>query len=49
MDVKKAIGLDGMSGWTLRECRVQLVESVWDVINSYVMEGRVKESGKEQV
>ena len=46
MDVKKAMGLDGVSGWTLRECREQSIDPIWDVINSLLAEGKVPREWK---
>ncbi|MPC74107.1 hypothetical protein E2C01_068453 [Portunus trituberculatus] len=34
LDIRKAMGHDGVSGWTLRECREQMVAPIWHVINS---------------
>ena len=36
LDVSKAIGLDGVSGWTLRECKDQLMQPVWEMITSTI-------------
>ena len=33
VDARKAMGADGVSSWTLKECREQLVEAIWNVIN----------------
>ena len=33
LDARKAMGPDGVSSWTLKECREQLVEAIWNVIN----------------
>ena len=42
LHIRKAMGPDVVSGWMLRENRKQiLVEPVWDVINSSLMERRV--------
>ena len=38
--------LDGVSNWTLKECREELVEPVWDVINTSLMEGTVPKEWK---
>ena len=46
LDVRKAMGPDGVSGWTLRECREQLVEPIWDVISSSLKEGKVPREWK---
>ncbi|MPD03416.1 hypothetical protein E2C01_099054 [Portunus trituberculatus] len=40
------MGPDGVSGWTLRECREQLVDPICDVINSSLMEGKVPKEWK---
>ncbi|MPC09655.1 hypothetical protein E2C01_002271 [Portunus trituberculatus] len=29
LDVRKAMGLDGVSGWPLKECKDQLLEPIW--------------------
>ena len=41
LDVRKAMGLDGVSGWTQRKCKDQLIQPIWEVITSSLMEGRV--------
>ena len=41
LDIRKAKGLDGMSGWTLRECKDQLIQPICEVINSSIEERRV--------
>ena len=46
LDVRKAMGPDGVSGWTLKECKEQLVQPVWEVITSSVKEGRVPKEWK---
>ena len=46
LDVRKAMGPDGVSAWTLRECREQLVEPIWDVINTSLKEGTVPKQWK---
>ena len=46
LDIKKAMGLDGVLNWTLKECSKELVESVWDVINTSFMEGIVPKKWK---
>lgn len=35
------MGMDEVSGWTLKECREQLVDRIWDVVSSSQKEGRV--------
>ena len=35
LDVSKAMGPDGVSGWTLKECKEQLIQPIWEVITSY--------------
>ncbi|MPC51510.1 hypothetical protein E2C01_045358 [Portunus trituberculatus] len=42
------MGPDGVSGWTLRECREQLVEPICDVINSSLMDVRVPREWKRE-
>lgn len=34
LDVWKAIGLDGVVGWILRECQEELVELIHDIIKT---------------
>ena len=46
LDVRKAIGPDGVSGWTLRECKDQLMQPIWKVITSSIEEGRVPKEWK---
>ena len=46
LDVRKSMGPDEVSNWTLKECREQLVEPIWDVINSSLIEGCVPEEWK---
>ena len=46
IDVRKAMGPDGVSGWILRECREQLVEPIWEIITSSLKEGRVPKEWK---
>ena len=41
LEARKAMGPDGVSSWTLKECRKQLVEPIWNVINSSLKEGNV--------
>ena len=40
VDVRKAVGPDGVSGWTLRECRKQLIDPIQDVIYNKIQIGR---------
>ena len=47
VDVRKALRPDGVSGWTLRECREQLVDPIWDVINSSLTEGKILRERKK--
>ena len=46
LDVRKAIGPDDVSGWILKECRDQLVEPIWDIIDSSLKEGKVPKEWK---
>ena len=46
MDVRKAMGPDGVPGWTLRECEDQLIQPIWEVIISSIEEGRVPQEWK---
>ena len=41
LDVRKAMGPDGVSDWTLKECKEQLIQPIWEVITSSIKEGRV--------
>ena len=47
LDVRKAMGPDEVSNWTLKECRKQLEEPIWDVINISMMEGTVPREWKK--
>ena len=40
------MGPDGVSGWTLRECKDQVIQPIWEVITSSIEEGRVSEEWK---
>ena len=46
LDVRKAMGPDGVSGWTLKECKEQLVQPIWEVITSSIKEERVPKEWK---
>ena len=46
LDVRKAMGPDGVSGWTLKECKEQLVQPIWEMITSSIKEGRVPKEWK---
>ena len=46
LDVRKAMGPDGVSGWTLKECKEQLVQPIWEVFTSSIKEGRVPKEWK---
>ena len=46
LDVRKAMGPDEVSNWILKECKKQLEEPFWDVINTSMMEGRVPKEWK---
>ena len=41
LDVIKAIGLDGVSGWTQREYKDQLIQLIWEVITNSTEERKV--------
>ncbi len=41
LDVRKATGPDGISGFVLKECRKQLIEPIYDIINSSLKSGKV--------
>ena len=44
---KESKGKDGVSGWTLRECKDQLIQPIWEVITSSIEEGRVPQEWKK--
>ena len=46
LNIRKAMETDGVSNWTLKKCRKDLVEPVWDVINTS-LKGQCQRSGKE--
>ena len=46
LDVRKAMGPDGVSGWTLKECKEYLIQPIWEVITSSIEEGRVTQEWK---
>ena len=46
LDVRKAMGPDGVACWMLRECKDQLLEPIWEIINSSLEEGRVPKEWK---
>ena len=46
LDVRKGMGPDGVSGWTLKECKEQLIQPIWKVITSSIKEGRVPKEWK---
>lgn len=46
MYVRKVMGPDGVSGWVLKECRDQLLEPIWNVVNSSLKEARVPKEWK---
>ncbi|MPC52641.1 hypothetical protein E2C01_046516 [Portunus trituberculatus] len=41
LDVRKAMGPDGVSGWALKECKDQLFEPIWEMVTSSLKEGKV--------
>ena len=41
LDVRKAMGPDGVSGWVLKEYKEQLLEPIWEIITSSINEGKV--------
>lgn len=47
VDVRKAMGLDGVTGWILREYPEQLVETVHDIVKVSLKE-KVPVTAKEQ-
>ncbi|MPC89697.1 hypothetical protein E2C01_084654 [Portunus trituberculatus] len=46
VEVRRAMGPDILSGWTMRECREQLVELICDAINN--SNGREGTKGMEK-
>ena len=46
LDVRKAMRPDGVSGWTLKECKEQLIQPIWEVITTSIEEGRVPQEWK---
>ena len=46
LDVRKAMGPDGVSGWILKECKNQLIQPIWEVITTSIEEGRVPQEWK---
>ena len=46
LDVRKAMGPDGVACWMLKECKDQLIEPIWEVINSSLEEGKVPKEWK---
>ena len=46
LDVRKAMGPDGVAGWILKECKNQMIEPIWDIINTSLKEGRVPKEWK---
>uniref|UniRef100_A0A0P4VWZ9 Reverse transcriptase domain-containing protein n=1 Tax=Scylla olivacea TaxID=85551 RepID=A0A0P4VWZ9_SCYOL len=46
LDVRKAMGPDHINGWILKECREQMEEPIWDIINSLLREGKVPREWK---
>ena len=47
LDVRKAMGRDGVPGWILRECKDQLLQPIWEVITSSIEEERVLQEKEE--
>ena len=46
LDVRKAMGPDGVSGWTQKECKAQLIQPIWEVIISSIEEAMVPQEWK---
>ena len=46
-NVRKAMGLDRVSGWILRECKAQLEQPIWEMTNNSVEEWRVPKEWKK--
>ncbi|MPC28457.1 hypothetical protein E2C01_021662 [Portunus trituberculatus] len=41
LDVRKAMGLDGISHWALKECKEELLDPIWETVISSLKEARV--------
>ncbi|MPC48653.1 hypothetical protein E2C01_042434 [Portunus trituberculatus] len=41
LEVRKAMGPDGVSGWKLTEYKEQLLDLIWEIITSSIIEGKV--------
>ncbi len=46
LDTRKAMGPDEVNGWILKECREELEEPIWEIINSSLKEGKVPKEWK---
>ena len=46
LDVRKAMGPDGVPGWILRECKDQLIQPIWEVITISIEERRIPQEWK---
>ncbi|MPC58306.1 hypothetical protein E2C01_052303 [Portunus trituberculatus] len=47
LNVRKAMGPDGVSVWALKECKDQLLEPIWEMATSS-FKGRVSTTGTEE-
>ena len=46
LDARKAMGPDEVNGWILKECREEMEEPIWEIINSSLKEGKLPEEWK---
>ena len=46
LDIRKAMGPNGVSGRPQRECKDQLIQPIWEVITSSIEEGKVQQEWK---
>ena len=47
LDVRKSHGPDEVSNWILKECREELVDKVYNIINCSLKEGKIPEDWKK--
>ena len=46
LNTRKAMGPDEINGWILKECKEELEEPIWEIINSSLTEGKVPKEWK---
>ena len=46
LNTRKSMGPDEVNGWILKECREEMEEPIWEIINSSLREGRVPKEWK---